>query len=237
MQLSISDRTLTGDVRYTWALPMNMSSINSITEMNNYVEYLTHFDELDKYTFNGIPVSELFFYYNLIVNKNRYGQTSLTKLFEHFVGEKQNSVVQDYFKYIGDMDYNKLLNNNDYHFEDLTMACALVVSGGNYNKKFPYIKVFNPSLQTYDLFQIIEGGGFGNSVELTENESDGADNFDNDSGNITNYRPVIFPNQKDMMNYFTWLPINYNQQLDNEPLEDRLLKLINQNRAIVKYEC
>lgn len=237
LQLSISDRTLTGDVRYTWALPMNMSSINSITEMNNYVEYLTHFDELDKYTFNGIPVSELFFYYNLIVNKNRYGQTSLTKLFEHFVGEKQNSVVQDYFKYIGDMDYNKLLNNNDYHFEDLTMACALVVSGGNYNKKFPYIKVFNPSLQTYDLFQIIEGGGFGNSVELTENESDGADNFDNDSGNITNYRPVIFPNQKDMMNYFTWLPINYNQQLDNEPLEDRLLKLINQNRAIVKYEC
>lgn len=236
LQLSISDRTLTGDVRYTWALPMNMSSINSITEVNNYVEYLTHFDNLDKYTFNGIPVSELFFYYNLIVNKNRYGQTSLTKLFEHFVGEKQNSVVQDYFKYIGDMDYNKLLDNKDYSMEDLTMACALVVSGGNYNKKFPYIKVFNPSLQTYDLFQLIEGGGFSGISELTGNESDAVDDYD-DYGGIANYKPVVFQNQKDMMNYFTWLPINYNQQLDNEPLEDKLLKLINQNRAVVKYEC
>lgn len=232
LQLSISDRTLTRDVSYTWALPMNMSSINSVTEMNNYVEYLTHFDELDKYTFNGTPVSELFFYYNLIVNKNRYGQTSLTRLFEHFVGEKQDSIVQDYFKYIGDMDYNKLLNDSDFSLEDVVMACAITVSGGNYGKKFPYIKVFNSALQTYDLFRYI-GDSF-NSADTTIDEN--IEDNEEASG-PANYSQVIFPNQKDMMNYFTWLPMNYSTNQDREPLEDKLLKLINQNRAVVTYEC
>lgn len=233
LQLSISDRTLTRDVSYAWTLPMNMSSINSITEMNNYVEYLTHFDELDKYTFNGTPVSELFFYYNMIVNKNRYGQTSLTRLFEHFVGEKQNSVVQDYFKYIGDMDFNKLLNNSDYSLEDVIMACAITVSGGNYGKKFPYIKVFNPLLQTYELFTYM--GEFNSSEQLPD---DVIDNLpEGDASGPANYKPVVFPNQKELMNYFTWLPMNFSKEQDAEPLEDKLLKLINQNRAIVKYEC
>lgn len=235
LQLSISDRTLTRDISYAYALPINMSSINSVNEMNNYVEYLTHFDELDKYTFNGTPVSELFFYYNMIVNKNRYGQTSMTRLFEHYVGEKQNSVVQDYFKYIGDMDYNKLLSGSDYSTKDLIMACAMVVSGGALSKKYPFIKVFNPALQTYDIFRY-NGGGFNNSVELTEAEQDARDD-DREGLAISDYKPVIFPNQKELLNYFTWLPMEYAKELDKEPLEDKLLKLINQNRAVVKYEC
>lgn len=236
LQLSISDRTLTRDISYAWALPMNMSSINSITEVNNYVEYLTHFDELDKYTFNGTPVSELFFYYNMIVNKNRYGQTSLTKLFEHFVGEKQNSVVQDYFKYVGDMDYNKLLNNSDYSLKDVIMACAVIISGGNYSKKYPYIKVFNSTLQTYDLFKY--AGEFNPTEQLPEGAMDNmADRMDDDNNGPANYTRIDFPNQKELMNYFTWLPMNFNKRQDAEPLEDKLLKLINQNRAVVKYEC
>ena len=201
--------------------------------MNNYVEYLTHFDELDKYTFNGTPVSELFFYYNMIVNKNRYGQTSLTRLFEHFVGEKQNSVVQDYFKYIGDMDYNKLLNNSDYSLEDVVMACAIIVSGGNYGRKYPYIKVFNSALQTYDLFKYL--GEFNSSEQVPDDAN--LDNQDEFESGPANYSRIVLPNQKELMNYFTWLPMNFSKKQDAEPLEDKLLKLINQNRVIVKYEC
>lgn len=113
------------------------------------------------------------------------------------------------------------------------MACAITVSGGNYGKKFPYIKVFNPLLQTYELFTYM--GEFNSSEQLPDDVIDNLQ--EGDASGPANYKPVVFTNQKELMNYFTWLPMNFSKEQDAEPLEDKLLKLINQNRAIVKYEC
>lgn len=229
LQKTVSDKTLTRDISYVWALPIDMSNLQTNAEMNTFVEYLSYFNELDKYVYNNIPVSDLFFYYNLIVNKNRYGQTSLTKMFDSYVTDKPSSVMSSYFKFIGDLDYEKLLSDSDFEQEDLIRACAIPI-GSSYNKKYPYVKKFDPSTGTYKVFKYLGGLSSKESSEFEDEYDDVSmldiDTEDNDDWNDeeetttyelkapSGYVEYLPPasNVKDYYNYFINQTPSYNRE-------------------------
>jgi len=67
---------------------------------------------LKDYSYNGIPLVDLFMLYNIIVNKNRYGAERMTEIFEDFIldfdSENMNSsFLARYLINLGEEDYNK----------------------------------------------------------------------------------------------------------------------------------
>jgi hypothetical protein len=74
-----------------------------------YQECLDGFIQLKNYKFNGRPLSDWFMLYNFIVNKNMWGTDRLTSLFAPFLDTiKDNSLIKEYFEYIGNMDWDNL---------------------------------------------------------------------------------------------------------------------------------
>jgi len=104
-----------------------MSNTKSVTDVNNFVGYLGEFTNLENYDYNGHNIVKLFSWYNLLVYKNQYGQDSLTRIFENYMA-KPGNVMQDYFDYVGRVDYNRLLSANDFDIEDIKINCAPEVS-------------------------------------------------------------------------------------------------------------
>lgn len=87
---------------------LNMMTIeNSNDSKIKFQSYLKGLKELKNTEINGVTLSDLFVLYNLIVNKNQYGSDRLTTLFDLFLQtSEQLSLIRDYLKYIGDLDYN-----------------------------------------------------------------------------------------------------------------------------------
>lgn len=125
--LTTTERTLTRDLQYIWTLPINMSNTSSTTDINNFVGYLGAFTVLENYDYQDMNIVKLFAWYNLLVYKNQYGQDSLTRIFENYM-VKPNNVMQDYFDYVGKLDYDKLLISDDFNIEDVKINCAPEVS-------------------------------------------------------------------------------------------------------------
>lgn len=121
---------------------INMMTIDSSNDSKiKFQTFLKGLKELKNIKVNGIPVSDLFVLYNLIVNKNQYGSDRLTTLFDSFLQNYDSlSMIKDYLKYIGDLDYSGTVigdgdsitmsfNNKDTTFlmEDLQRMAAPVV--------------------------------------------------------------------------------------------------------------
>lgn len=113
-------------------LPINMNSRKSPLDEKIFNTYVNEFSKLYKYTYQNYPLTDLFVLYNLIVNKNRYGEDKLTGIFEGFLkDDTKDSVIRDLFKYIGESDYNLSNTNLDLNQEDILMKIAPVVSSNN----------------------------------------------------------------------------------------------------------
>lgn len=86
----------------TYALPLQMMNIDSDEGTQElYMAYLRDFNEIASQDFNGLiqtgekgsenlKIGDLFFLYNLIVNKNGFGQQSLTRIFEDVINNSKN---------------------------------------------------------------------------------------------------------------------------------------------------
>lgn len=113
-----SDNTKSG-IRTYLKLPIQMMDIDKSVEMETkYNQYLNAFDDISTQMFAGMKIADLFYLYNLIVNKDSFGQKSMTRLFENLVNsEKGSFLVNDYNQWISELDasgdYGRLQMNID----------------------------------------------------------------------------------------------------------------------------
>lgn len=86
---------------------LNMMTIKDSTEsQKKYQAYSSGLQALSKYKVGDQTLSDLFMLYNLIVNKNQYGASRLTTLFDAFISKNQSMrLLSKYFDYLGKVDY------------------------------------------------------------------------------------------------------------------------------------
>lgn len=100
-----SDQTKSGVKTYL-KLPIPMMDIDKSVELETkYNQYLMAFDEISTQMFAGMKIADLFYLYNLIVNKDSFGQKSMTRLFENLVNSNKGSfLVNSYNEWIANLD-------------------------------------------------------------------------------------------------------------------------------------
>ena len=90
-----------------WKFPFNLTDADkSPTTQQLYGNILRGFNELvnqDSGLF-GQSIGNLFYVYNMIVNKDSFGQTSFTKLFTDVVQNDENSIVNKFNMYVSQLD-------------------------------------------------------------------------------------------------------------------------------------
>lgn len=119
-------------------------------------------------------LQELFVIYNLIVNKNQYGSDRLTTLFKNIISNNENlSILNKYFDYIGELDYNKSeFEKLKVDINQILIDAAPMVST-TVKQKEPVIKIKNnyggidllvrdkfgnySKFENFELIPIIEG--------------------------------------------------------------------------------
>lgn len=160
--LIITDNTSKLDnAIYTYYRP----SINMVTTVDNpeFDKQVSAFGEIENVEFRGIKLSDLFFIYNLITHKGRKGQDSILKVLQGAVFNP-GSLIVDYFKYIGGVDYNTILPDRIYDIssdkitdEDIDLNDILVRLAPIKNSfealisDNKYVKVYDSSLGKYKI--------------------------------------------------------------------------------------
>ena len=96
---------------------------------------------------NGYSLLDWFAIYSLFVHKNEYGSDRLTTLFRNAV-INSGSIIQDYLKYIGKLDYNRVvdsvLNDLEFNMDDLLIRLAPYVFRSEESRvTHPYIRTKN----------------------------------------------------------------------------------------------
>lgn len=103
------------DGRAFYKLPLNMIQIDNTQKTRAaYEEILAEFNKLKEVRINDIDMNivDLFYLYNLIVNKDKFGPNSLTRLFEDFLvtDEEQSLLLWDFNDWIDNQDVDILYN-------------------------------------------------------------------------------------------------------------------------------
>lgn len=112
-----------------FALPIQMMEADKDeTTRNLYMEYLTGFNELSRYSIGGMNLGDIFFLYNLITNKNSFGQKALTRIFEDLIDSKSTpEIISKYYKFIGELD--KKAANLDIRMDEVKYRIAKYSKG------------------------------------------------------------------------------------------------------------
>lgn len=113
-----------------FALPIQMMEADKDeTTRNLYMEYLTGFNELSRHSIGGMNLGDMFFLYNLIVNKNSFGQKALTKIFEDLIDSKSTpEIISKYYKFIGKLD-NEEISLGDINMSEVKYRIAKYSKG------------------------------------------------------------------------------------------------------------
>ena len=101
------------DITY-YKLPLNMMTIDHNTaDKSKYEVMLNGFKQIVNDTVDGWKVSDLFYVYNAIVNKDGMGQKSMTRIFEDLVDSPSNSeLVTKFYDFVSDIDSNPELRQS-----------------------------------------------------------------------------------------------------------------------------
>jgi hypothetical protein len=123
-----ADKTKSGVKTYL-KLPIPMMDIDKSVELETrYNQYLIAFDEISTQTFAGMKVADLFYLYNLIVNKDSFGQKSLTRIFENLVNSNKGSfLVNDYNQWVSELDASGDFSQLQMNLHDLKGRIAQYV--------------------------------------------------------------------------------------------------------------
>ena len=60
-----------------------------------------------------LTLADIFILYNLIVNKNMYGQDRMTRLFADVLGNK--TILDEYYSQIGQLDFSRNITEIDFN--------------------------------------------------------------------------------------------------------------------------
>jgi len=115
-----------------YKLPIDLMNIKTDSDQRQLNIFLEAFNKLKKFTYNRTPVTDLFAYYNIIVNQNKYGSDRLTSVFRNFVKDPTNdSILKSYYKYVGESDYYLRELDSMFDLDDVRRKVAPIVSNSN----------------------------------------------------------------------------------------------------------
>lgn len=152
--LKLVDRIdrFTTDVVDFLALPIDMLNIKTESDQNNFDRYIRGFSQLKDVSFQGRPLTDWLFLYNLIVNGNQFGSDRLTTVFGEVLKSDKDSIILKYETEVGNNDYIGQIDLGNFSLDDLVIKLAPVVSRTQiYRAKDPYIRVWNPDTERYQL--------------------------------------------------------------------------------------
>lgn len=154
---AIKEDKATNKTKFQWRLILQMMNIaESQQTQTMYEGMLTDFDAIANHSINGWKIADLFYLYNLIVNKDAFGNDSFTRLFENLVLSKNSSsLINRFYQYIADLDNNKReiqinLQNINYRLSKLPNSKI---------KADPNTYTYDPAYFTFDL-PFDENGNF-----------------------------------------------------------------------------
>jgi hypothetical protein len=107
LEYAVSRDKKTKKLNKYYRLPINMMTVgDSVVTTNLYEQYLRDFTAIaDADTIYGLKIGELFFLYNLIVNKDGFGRNSFTRIFESLVSTgKGGPLINSFYDYIASID-------------------------------------------------------------------------------------------------------------------------------------
>lgn len=107
-----------------------------------FQKYLNGFKDLQKAYINGVSVADWLMLYNLFTHQNLFGADRLTTVFKNYT---TGSILDDYFKFIGEIDFNKHTEDQltalGFDIEDVYARIAPFVSEWQeLQLNTPYIK-------------------------------------------------------------------------------------------------
>ena len=121
-----------------YKLPINMMGVgDSVVTTRLHERFLSDFTAIANETFEGNKIGDLFFLYNLIVNKDGFGQTSLTTMFQKLVAMHNGSeLIGSFYDYISKLDNEKdrskiIQGFMESRLQDLTGRIHLNVPSSN----------------------------------------------------------------------------------------------------------
>ena len=136
--------------RRFYKLPINMMGVgDSVVTTRLHEQFLSDFTSIANETFEGNKIGDLFFLYNLIVNKDGFGQTSLTTMFQKLVAmHNGSSLINSFYDYIAKLDKSKdrsaiIKGFLDSRLDDLTTRIHLNVSNSNIKAPLDNINNYN----------------------------------------------------------------------------------------------
>ena len=132
------------------ALELDMMKIGATPRSQVlFQQYLNGLNNLRNVTIGGRSLIDWFAVYNLFVNQNQYGSDRLTTVFKNSIINK-DSILEEYFQYIGKLDYNQVTDNVlkdlEFNMEDLLIRMAPYVPRSEESRvTHPYIRTKNSS--------------------------------------------------------------------------------------------
>ena len=209
-------KTFDGKGQVNYSLTENMMP-KSDYERAIFKSYKDDLNSLQSKLYNGLPVLDLLFYYNLIAYNGETNQNSLTNLFEDIFSEKTNDTVKNYINFYSEFDKEGSFElGKDFTEDELLRYIAPVE---NFEQgKLKYIRVYNPDIMSIELFKLKE------LERNNDNLDNDFDNYENDALNIE-----IENNNLDLDN-FTDLDIQTNHLDFEEKLEGSRYERIEYNK-------
>lgn len=146
---AIKEDSVTGLPKFQWRLVLQMMNIaDSQQTQTMYENILSDFDAIANKKINGWKIADLFYLYNLIVNKDAFGNDSFTRVFENLVTSKNSSgLINSFYQYISDLDNDFMkfdINMNNINYRLSKLPNSKVKTRSNMYK-------YNPEYFTFDL--------------------------------------------------------------------------------------
>ena len=129
---------------------LRMDKLTDPKNLDSLFNYQKGMDALSKerikFGESEFRLDDLFFIYNLIVNKDRFGSDRLTKLFKNYITDR-NSLAADLYEYYSDIDSGKkeLYDNLTPELKDAIAFGVLSVRGNLSTTNGDKLSIPNPN--------------------------------------------------------------------------------------------
>lgn len=135
--------------KFYWRLNLQMMNVDDTLQTQTmYGKILQSFDELANENINGWRLSDLFYLYNLITNKDSFGNDAFTRLFENLSTSKnRTNLVNQFYQFLSEVDNDPAMLR--VHMSNIVANVA--------PPEIP-IKILDPKYFTFDLKTDDNGG-------------------------------------------------------------------------------
>lgn len=144
----LNTRTTSHNPENIIALPSTMLP-RTDAERTLFNEYKQAFNQLSIYTKNGIPLTDIFILYGMIVNKWKLSERSLVPLFQDF---KDTGLINKFYKYETDLDASGDSLDIE-HMDENLKAAYLAKPESPYYSRAKYIWYKDPESKLYKLMK------------------------------------------------------------------------------------